>query len=124
MNKDSTKGEKTVQYYDRKAVGSRIQKIRKSKNMTQCVLAELLDYTNERQLQRIECGETACSVDKLMEIAQILDISTDFLLFGTARSESGMLEKMISDRNEDDKKLLAELVKKVAISIDLITYSS
>lgn len=38
-------------------------------------LSEYLDYTNERQLQRIESGETACSVDKLMEVAQILETS-------------------------------------------------
>lgn len=50
--------------------------------MTQYKLAECMDYTNERQLQRIECGETVCSVDKLTEIAQILEVRIDFLLFG------------------------------------------
>ena len=45
-------------------------------------MAEKLDYITERQLQRIENGETACPVDKLMEISQILNVSTDFLLFG------------------------------------------
>lgn len=50
--------------------------------MTQSSLAEKLDYTTERQLQRIENGETSCSVDKLMEIAQILEVSTDYILFG------------------------------------------
>lgn len=50
--------------------------------MTQSRLAEKLDYTSESQLQRSESGETACSVDKLMELAQILGVSTDYLLFG------------------------------------------
>lgn len=50
--------------------------------MTQSRLAEKLDYTSERQLQRIESGETSCSVDKLMELAQILGVSTEYLLFG------------------------------------------
>lgn len=50
--------------------------------MTQSRFAEKLDYTSERQLQRSESGETSCSVDKLMELAQILGVSTDYLLFG------------------------------------------
>ena len=50
--------------------------------MTQSRLAEKLDYTSECQQQRIESRETSCSVDKLMELAQILGVSTDYLLFG------------------------------------------
>ena len=43
-----------MQYYDKKAVGDRIQQMRKRSNLTQFQLAECLDYANERQLQRIE----------------------------------------------------------------------
>lgn len=45
-------------------------------------MPEYLDNTSERQLRCIESGETACSVNKLMEIAQKLNSSADFLLFG------------------------------------------
>mgnify|MGYP003305317281 CR=1 FL=1 len=78
LNKD-----KIIHYYNREDVGRRIKLLRKSYDLTQSELADLLDYTGERQLQRIESGQTACSVDKLMEIAQILNVSTDYLLFGT-----------------------------------------
>lgn len=71
-----------MQYYDKKAVGERIKAIRLRNGITQSRLAEELDYTSERQLQRIESGETSCSVDKLMELVQILGVSTDYLLFG------------------------------------------
>ena len=64
-----------MQYYDKKAVGERIKNITIAAGMTQCLLAEKLDYTSERQLQRIEKGDTSCSVDKLMEQAQILGVS-------------------------------------------------
>lgn len=70
-----------MQYYDKKVAGKGIQQMRRDRNMTKCVLAEKLDYTKERQWQRIESGEIACSVDKLMEIAQILEVSTEYLLF-------------------------------------------
>ena len=53
-----------MQYYDKKAVGRRIKQLRKSKGLTQHGLAGLLDYTGSRQLQRIETGETSCTVEK------------------------------------------------------------
>ncbi|MBQ5850124.1 MAG: helix-turn-helix transcriptional regulator [Lachnospiraceae bacterium] len=89
-----------MQYYDKKAVGERIKILRKSRALTQSKLSDYLDYTNERQLQRIENGETACSVDKLMEIAQILDVSTDFLLFGTEIVKNGCEIEMFAGKSE------------------------
>lgn len=71
-----------MQCYDKKVVGEQIKNCRKSKKLTQYSLAEKLDYASERQLQRIERGEISCSLDKLVEIAQILEVSTDYLLFG------------------------------------------
>lgn len=72
-----------MQYYDKKAVGVRMKEMRRRRGLTQAELATRLDYSSERQLQRIENGETSCSVDKLMEIAQVLEVTTDYLLFGT-----------------------------------------
>lgn len=60
-----------MQYYDKTIVGNRMKQIRKQKNMTQSKLAEFLDYINGRQLQRIENGETGCTVDKLMRLLQM-----------------------------------------------------
>ena len=93
-----------MQYYDKKAVGKRIKKIRLRTGMTQCRLAEELDYTSERQLQRIESGETSCSVDKLMELAQILGVSTDFLLFGKKITHEAGWERYMEGKS--DKQIL------------------
>ena len=65
-----------------KDIGLRIKELRRQKNMTQIQLAEKLYYTTERQIQRIENGETMCPTDRLAELALILDTSTDYLLFG------------------------------------------
>ncbi len=92
-----------MQYYNKTIVGNRIKSARKQRNMTQSKLAETLDYTNERQLQRIENGEMGCTIDKLMEIAQILNISTDYLLFGL---ENNILEmEMLEGKSEGQKSL-------------------
>ena len=53
--------------------------------MKQIDLAIQLGYTSERQIQRIESGDSSCSIDKLFELSQILDISTDYLLYGKVK---------------------------------------
>lgn len=112
--------QKPIQYYDKKSVGIRIQELRRSKSMTQCKLAELLDYTNERQLQRIESGETACSVDKLMEIAQMLDVTTDFLLFGKNREEGVWIQEIFQRKSREQKNFMMKIIEVLANNIDSI----
>lgn len=109
-----------MQYYDKKTVGKRIQQMRKSRNMTQSVLAERLDYTKERQLQRIESGETACSVDKLMEIAQILEVSTDYLLFGVERAVEDSFNMVLDGKSEVQKRYLEKLLQAAADNLKIL----
>lgn len=113
-------GRKKVQYYDKKAVGMRIRLSRKNKKMTQSKLSEYLDYTNERQLQRIENGETACSVDKLMEIAQILDVSTDFLLFGFEVKDETDATSIFLGKNKRQKLYLMKLLETATGNMSLL----
>lgn len=101
-------------------VGDRIKQIRKQRNMTQSKLAECLDYANERQLQRIERGETGCSVDKLMEIAQILSTSTDYLLFGIEMPSSGLLENVLKDKDDKQKLYLLKVLKVAADNLEML----
>ncbi len=109
-----------MQYYDKKEVGARIKQIRKSRNITQSKLSEYLDYTSERQLQRIESGETACSVDKLMEISQILNTSTDFLLFGKKQVNTGEFAVFLEGKSEKQKIYLKKLIEVAADNLELI----
>ena len=115
-----------MQYFDKRKVGQRIQDLRKSREITQSSLSEMLEYTNERQLQRIESGETGCSVDKLMEIAQILNTSTDYLLFdkdnGMAASEpEEAIFGMLSGRSPQEKEYVYRLVKTALDNLALIS---
>lgn len=109
-----------MQYYDKKAVGDRIQQMRKRSNLTQFQLAECLDYANERQLQRIENGTTACSVDKLMEISQILDVSTDFLLFGVKSTDESDILDIIKGTNDVQRWYLVKVLKVIAENLRIV----
>lgn len=109
-----------MQYYDKKNVGERIKILRKRKHLTQSELSEHLDYTNERQLQRIESGETACSVDKLMEVAQILETSTDFLLFGMEKDELVEMTQYIKARSRGEQLFVQKIIQTIWNNISLL----
>lgn len=107
-----------MQYYDKKAVGERIRSCRKNKKLTQCALAEKLDYASERQLQRIESGEISCSVDKLMEIAQVLEVSTDYLLLGEQKTDR--FQKYFEGKTEKQTEYLRRLLETAAEGLELL----
>ena len=111
-----------MQYYNKKTVGVRIRQLRKDKCLTQSGMSELLEYTNERQLQRIESGETSCTIEKLTEIAQILDTSTDFILFGSDRNNSDtiFLHKILANLNDVQKLYLEMILRVAAENIDML----
>ena len=106
-----------MQYYDKKAVGERIKVIRLRNGMTQSRLAEELDYTSERQLQRIESGET---VDKLMELAQILGVSTDYLLFGYESACRDDMEKYMSGKSDREKEYICRVLDAVVSNMGVL----
>ena len=109
-----------MQYYDKKAVGARLKEMRRIKGLTQAELAARLDYSSERQLQRIENEETSCSVDKLMEIAQILEVTTDYLLFGTAETQDGRFQKCLAHKTEKQTEYLYRLLEIAGENMELL----
>ena len=89
--------------------------------MTQEKLAECLDYTTERQLQRSEHGETACSVDQLMEIAQILEVSTDYTLFGLLKDNNRECDKCFEGKSEREIEYLCKILEVAAVNIGILS---
>lgn len=81
-----------MQYFDPISVGKRIKMVRKIREMRQIDIAMQLGYTSERQIQRIESGKSTCSIDKIVELSQILRISADYLLMGSEEKSSRNLE--------------------------------
>ena len=88
--------------------------MRKDKCLTQSRMSELLDIQMEGSFSGYKAG-TSSSLEKLMEIAQILDVSTDFILFGSERNNSDTisLHKILADLN-DVQKLYLEMILRVA----------
>lgn len=65
--------------YNKGKIGKRIRDYRILKGLTQENLAELAD-TSLSAISRLENGRLMVSVEKLIDIARVLDITVDYLL--------------------------------------------
>lgn len=72
---------------DKVQIGNRIYSLRKSKNLSQMELAELVDMS-KNSISNIELGKQLCSTDKLPRFAEALDTSVEYLLHGNEESDS------------------------------------
>ena len=66
---------------DFKPIGKRIYNLRRERNITQEQLAELVNLS-VTQVSKLENGKSRLSLDSLINIATVLDASTDEILFG------------------------------------------
>lgn len=88
----------------KKALGKKIKQIRKSKNLTQESLAELIGL-EVPSLSNIETGKFAPSIDTLQKLCDVLGVEPwEFYYFNEVSEE-----KMVSEINsviKNDSKLL------------------
>ena len=61
------------------SLAERLKPLRKSKNMTQKAMAELLDCT-ERHYQKIEYGQINIPATTVIFLANYFEVTTDYLL--------------------------------------------
>ena len=68
-------------YFNQVEFGRRVAELRKINSLTQEELAEKLGV-EKLHISRMERGVVACSIDLLLEISTVLNVSTDHLLAG------------------------------------------
>lgn len=67
-------------------MGNRIKLLRIQQNKTQKYFADML-YISPSYLALIEQGKRTVTIDVLMQIAKVCDVSTDYLLFGNTNEQ-------------------------------------
>lgn len=67
--------------YDIKKSGERIHQLRLQAGYTQTDLAKKLNI-NRSFLSYIESGEKGCSIDLLVQLSQLFNVSLDYLILG------------------------------------------
>lgn len=74
-------------YYDMEKSGARIQQLRKDKGMTQEELAVTLGI-GDRHLRKIESGEKGPSIEILVELSKLFNVSLDYIIVGRRPQET------------------------------------
>ena len=74
---------------DAQALGERIRKLRLKKNKTQAYFADIL-YISPSYLALIEAGKRVPNLDVLVHIAEITDVSIDYLIFGDNKEPNSL----------------------------------
>lgn len=68
-------------YFDAHEFGKRVKALRTEKGLTQEKLAEMLNISFS-QISRIESGRSTPSIDVMIELAELFQVSLDYLILG------------------------------------------
>ena len=100
----------------RKAVGSRIKQLRKQMGWTQKELANRIDGSYQ-QLNKYKSGIHTPPLDKLVQLAEALDTTTDYLIIGEQSEETPLHNKRLLERfrllksfNSNDQETVINLI--------------
>jgi len=99
------------------AFGERIKALRKEKSWTQEELSQQIGG-DARQISRYENGKFLPSADVIIKIAQVFDVSIDYLLLdGTPRRPLSIKDDILSEKypeienlSEEDKSSLLHII--------------
>ena len=108
--------------FDYVALGQRIRKARKEQGLTQEQLAEACDLSTAH-IGHIERGTRALSIESLITISNMLNVSTDYLLLDISNNSDNRLSGIFNalgnvEKNQFEKfysvtKILAENIDKL-----------
>ncbi len=97
-------------------IGQRIKTVRKSQGITQEKLAELINVS-PHYIYEIEKGLKKMSLETFISVTCALNISADYILFGSANSadnnrdlSSDHLDILISSLNQNQRKAIANIL--------------
>lgn len=79
-------------------MGKRIQNLRKQRGYKGMEFADMIGIGKD-QLSRIENGKLPCKLEHLFVIARILNVSSDYLLYGTEENNILMMLKGMNSRD-------------------------
>ena len=103
----------SVKELDNFTLGQRIQEARIQKGIKALDMAVELNISKD-QYSRIENGRSVCSTQKLYQIAQHLDVSVDYLLFG--EQEEGLIAQicvLLSGKNVKELERIKRVVEAI-----------
>lgn len=101
--------------YDIQLIGKRIKAARKAKRYTQDYVSAKVNI-GEKFLSQIECGKAGLSVQTLIALCNVLEVSPNYLLLASFSGDSGhpltkWLEDLTPQQLEDAETMLKLFAK-------------
>ncbi len=100
--------------YLKKAFGTNVKLIRKSRNLTQERLAELIEI-DLRQMARIEAGESFVTAETIEKLSEALEVPVK-LLFDIENVKSDKMTLEVIETYNKNIKKLNKIVEKAALN--------
>ena len=92
-------------------IGNVIKKYRRAKDLTQEQLAEMMNVSIQ-MVSNLERGNKAIRIDNLVNLSQILQVSTDYILTGKETADDmNALTARIAQLSTKDRKMIEMLVE-------------
>jgi transcriptional regulator with XRE-family HTH domain len=84
-------------------IGERISRLRRRCDMTQDELGELAEI-NGKHISRIESGHVLPSIDSVMKLCNVLEVTPDYLLLGVKKIDNATINRIVEElRLSSDK---------------------
>ena len=103
-------------------IGQRIRKIRKSRGLSQEQLAELVGISTTH-MSHIETANTKLSLPVFIQIAEVLEVQTDTLLYDQPKdsvdSSISVIAAVLESCDAKQARFIAEIVKAAKQSMDI-----
>ncbi|MBO5315641.1 MAG: helix-turn-helix transcriptional regulator [Clostridia bacterium] len=101
-------------------IGQKIRKYRKARGMSQEFLAEKIGIS-VTHMSHIETGNTKLSLPVFVDIARVLEVQTDDLLFDECAGRNvaeGELAEILNSCNTEQVRIILDIVKATKSSLD------
>lgn len=99
-----------------KEIADRIKEARLAKGMTQEELAKALGLKSRSSINKMEKNAYEIGLDRLKEIAKVLDVDPDYLVFGDTDDKKEEINRLFDQLTETQKVaalvLLRDIVSK------------
>lgn len=104
-----------------KEIGMRLAKIRRSHNVTQEALSEMLDVS-PKHISHTECGTSSLSLKNLAQVCEIFHCSMDYMVFGKTNDEilNRIPSEIVQILYSNDEEELDRLNRFLQIYVELL----
>ncbi len=94
--------------------GERIRQARKARRYTQAEVAEMINMSS-KNFSQLERGMTGISISSLIALCKCLDVSSDYILFGTEKNAHDSAVNILLSQLTEKEQIYAEKLLQVYV---------